>query len=287
MSDLKIRCSSLGRIMSEPKAIDPELLTDEVAEVVAKKKRSDDEKDLIQSLKDQTLSAGAKTYVRELAAQDIFGVDFVVSGKAMEKGIRVEDEAIELLNRVRGLNLKKNTERRENAWLTGECDLFDTSRRVGSDTKASWSIATFPLVVVDCENALYDFQMSGYMQLWDAQRWSVDYVLVNTPEDLVGYEPIQLHIVDHIPEHMRVTSWNLQRDPARDALIATKVKAARRYYAQIIDEFERTHRELGASVVEAAVAQAMEAAPVAPAKPAAPYVMPARLTALLGLGVAA
>jgi hypothetical protein len=280
MSDLKIRCSSLGRIMTEPLRIDPSLLTEEVAEIVAKKKRSDDEKDLIQSLKDQTLSAGGKTYVRELAAQDIFGVDFVVSGKALEKGIRVEDEAIELLNRVRGLSLKKNTERRENDWLTGECDLFDAGRRVGSDIKCSWSIASFPLVVVDCEDALYDWQMTGYMSLWDAPRWSVDYCLVNTPEDLVGYEPIQLHIVDHIPEHMRVTSWHLQREAAKEALIKTKVQAARRYYAQIVDEFERTHHATP-GVVEQAVASASRAAEQT-AQATGPYVMSPRLAALLG-----
>jgi hypothetical protein len=244
MSDtqLKIRCSSLGKIMTEPK------------------------------LKTEKLSAGAKTYIREQAAQDIFGVDFLVTGKPMEKGIEVEDEAIGLLNRVRGLGLAKNTERRSNDWLTGECDLYDAERRRGHDIKCSWSIATFPIAVVDCEDKLYDWQVRGYMMLWDADEWEVNFCLVNTPEHLLGYEPLQLHIVDHIPEALRITTWQLQRDAEKEANIRSKVEAARLYYAEVVAEFDRTHRAGNPAPVAA-----QSSDPAA----AAPYTMSPRLAALL------
>ena len=192
--------------------------------------------------KSEVLSVGAKTYIRELAAQEILGIDFEVSSKAMEKGIQCEGEAIQMLNRVRGLNLSKNTERRKNDYITGECDLYDLQRRRGHDIKCSWSASTFPISVVDCEDKLYEWQMRSYMALWDADEWSVDYCLVDTPDNLIGYEPMQMHLVSHIPERMRITSWVIQRDKDKEAAIFEKVKHAREYYAQVIAEFETTHK---------------------------------------------
>jgi len=214
MRDLLIRCSSIGKLMTEPK-----------------------------TKAEGPLSVGAKTHIRSLAAQAIFGVDFEVSSKEMEKGNLLEPDAIALLNRVRGLALTKNTERRENDWITGECDLFDADARRGHDLKCSWSVATFPLVIVDCEDKLYEWQMRGYMWLWDADSWEVNYALLSTPEHLARWEPASMHFVDHIPEHMRLTTWTVQRDAAKEAAMVEKVKAARSYYAEVIDEFARLHPE--------------------------------------------
>jgi len=212
MFDLLIRCSSIGKIMTEPK-----------------------------TKAEGALSVGAKTYIRQLAAQGIFNVQFEVSSKPIEKGLEVEDESIALLNRVRGLNLEKNSERRSNEWITGECDLFDQARKRGHDLKSSWSLATFPIAVVDCEDKLYEWQMDGYMWLWDADEWEVNYAIVDTPERLIGFEPLQLHLVSHIPEHMRLTTWQLKRDESRIARIKEKVEAAREYYKQVLAEFEQAH----------------------------------------------
>lgn len=213
MREILIRCSSLGKIMTEPKT---------KAEGI--------------------LSVGAKTYIRELAQQEILGVDFEFSSKETQKGIEVEDESIALLNRVRGLSLVKNTERRSDGLLTGECDLYDAKRKRGHDLKSSWSAKTFPGWVADCEDKLYEWQMRGYMWLWDADEWEVNYALVDTPERLIGFEPLQMHVVSHIPEHMRLTSWGIQRDRAKEDAIAEKVAAARDYYAQAIREFDQTHK---------------------------------------------
>lgn len=97
---MKFRCSSLGKLMTEPR-----------------------------SKSEGPLSVGAKTYIRELAAQEIFGVEFEISSKQIEKGIEVEGDSIDLLNSVRGLSLVKNVERRSNDFITGECDLFDAEAK--------------------------------------------------------------------------------------------------------------------------------------------------------------
>jgi hypothetical protein len=215
VKQIKFRCSSIGKLMTEPK-----------------------------TLKEGPLSVGAKTYIRELAAQEIFGVDFVVSSKAMEKGIVCEPDSIDLFNRVRGLSLVKNAERRSNEFLTGECDLFNDEARRGHDIKTSWSVATFPISTVDCEDKLYEWQMRGYMALWDAQEWEVNYCLVDTPDKLIGFEPLPLHVVSHIPENMRLTTWCIQRDDEKEAAMYQKVMHARKYFAEVVEQFDQTHREL-------------------------------------------
>ena len=209
---MKFRCSSLGKLMTEPR-----------------------------SKSEGVLSVGAKTYIRELAAQEIFGVDFEVSSKYIEKGIEAEGDSIDLLNSVRGLSLVKNTERRDNEFITGECDLFDDDAKRGHDIKTSWSIATFPIIVADCEDKLYEWQMRGYMALWDADEWEVNYCLVDTPDRLIGFEPMQLHVVSHLPEWMRVTTWTVKRDIEKEAAIYEKVKAANEYLKLVISEFDQTH----------------------------------------------
>ena len=219
MSQVLFRCSSIGKLMTEPR-----------------------------SKSEGPLSQGAKTYVRELAAQEIFGVDFEVSSREMEKGIICEPDSIALLNAVRGLSLAKNTERRNNGLWTGECDLHDAPRRRGHDLKTSWSIKTFPLVVADCEDKVYEFQMRAYMALWDADEWEVNWCLVNTPDKLIGYEPQSMHFVDHIPAHQRVTTWLVKRDADKEAAMAEKVRFAREYYDQVLSEFDRFHPESFADV---------------------------------------
>jgi hypothetical protein len=240
MREFRIRCSSVGKIMTEPMQVDDRFRTPEVEEIIAKKKRSDEEKALLQSLKLQTLSAGAKTHVRELARAALFGVDKEASSRQMEKGIRCEDDSIALYNSVFFTNHTKNTERRTVGDLTGECDII-VPGKIGKDIKTSWSINSFPIALADCEDQLYEWQMVGYMHLWDVPLWEVAYCLVDTPDDLIGFEAPEAHMVSHIPEHLRVTTWEIQRDMGKEMAMLEKIKAARLYYAEVIAEFDRTH----------------------------------------------
>ncbi len=212
MSEIFFRASSIARLMTEPK-----------------------------SKSDGLLSVGARTYIAELATQEIFGVDFFASSKAIEKGIECEEDSIALLNSVRGLSLRKNTERRSKNFITGECDLFDESAKRGHDIKTSWSIQTFPIIEKQAIDKTYEWQVRCYMALWDADEWEVNYCLVDTPDRLIGFEPMQLHVVSHLPEWMRVTTWTVKRDLDKEAAIYEKVKAANEYLKLVISEFDQTH----------------------------------------------
>lgn len=216
MSLIKFRASMVGKLMTEPR-----------------------------SKSEGPLSQGAKTAIRDLAAQHILGIDFEANSKEMSKGIECEGVSIALLNRVLGRSLTKNTERRSNEFITGEADLFDAERREGFDMKTAWSAATFPILPEDIggsQRQLYEWQCRAYMALWDASRWTVAYALVNTPEHLIGYEPQSMHFFDHITdERIRLTLWTVERDEALEAAMREKVKHARAYYAQVLDDFHRTH----------------------------------------------
>lgn len=210
MREFRMRCSSVGKIMTEPKS------------------------------KSEVLSVGAKTHIRELARAAIFGVDKEVSSRAMEKGIRCEDDSIALYNSVFFTNHAKNKERRTVGDLTGECDIIVPTRR-GIDIKTAWCVHTFPIALVDCTDSLYEWQMRGYLHLWDVPEWEVAYCLVDTPDDLIGYEDEAAHCVSHIAEHLRVTTWTIQRDAAKETLMVERIKHARAYYAEVIAEFDRMH----------------------------------------------
>ncbi|WP_245163717.1 hypothetical protein [Burkholderia latens] len=189
--------------------------------------------------KDEILSVGAKTHVEELAKEFVYQYIKEVSSKEMEKGIIVEQACIELLNEVLFSNFKKNTERRENEWITGECDIY-TGTRI-HDIKAPWSLATFPATVFAGRDKDYEWQGRGYMMLWDCDEFEIDYCLVNTPDELIRYEPEDLHYVDHIDPLLRVTRVPYKRDKTLEDQIKRKVDAARAYFDQIVQTIAEEH----------------------------------------------
>lgn len=206
---LKFRASSLSKIMTDPVK------------------------------KTEILSVGAKTFITKQAIEFVYGFDEKISSKYMEKGIQVEDQSIELLNSVLFTSYQKNTERKENDWISGECDIFTGDSII--DIKSSWSLTTFPVLAEQGEDKDYEWQLRAYMWLWDVDQASIAYCLVSTPEDLIKYEDATLHEVDHIAPELRVTRVNYQRDKALEDKIKVKVEAAREYYQQIINQIAKEH----------------------------------------------
>lgn len=206
---LKFRASSLADIMTDPKS------------------------------KDEVLSVGAKSAIIKLAKEFVYGYDERISNKYMEKGILMEDKSIELLNSVLFTDFKKNTERKTNDWITGECDISAPDRI--HDIKTSWSLATFPVLSFMGEDKTYEWQGRAYMMLWDVNQFEIDYCLVSTPEHLIGYESEALHKVDHINPELRVTRVQYNRDKSLEDKIKIKVEAARKFYEQIINQIADEH----------------------------------------------
>ena len=185
------------------------------------------------------LSVGAKTYVTKAAKEFIYGYDEKVANKYMDKGIRCEDESIALFNSVMLTNYIKNTERRENEWITGEADIVATHKII--DIKSSWCLTTFPVLAEQGEDKGYEWQLRAYMLLWDKPYAEIADSLVSTPDDLIGWEAPALHQVDHISRELRVTTVPYERDLVLEEKIKVKVDAARLYYEQIVREIANQH----------------------------------------------
>lgn len=204
-----IRCSSLAKIMTEPKT---------KAEGV--------------------LSKGAKTYLTGLAKEVVYGYREEISSKAMEKGTRCEQDSIDLYNSVLFESLTKNTERRSNDCITGEPDLIKEGL-YGVDIKTSWSLPTFPALPEDVSD--YEWQARGYMCLFDLPRWDIAFCMVDTPDDLIGYESHVIHKVSEIDPQLRVTAVSYLRDPEKESRMLEKARAAQLYIAETIERIKTIH----------------------------------------------
>lgn len=189
--------------------------------------------------KSDGLSVGAKTHIQQLAKEFVYGYDKRITSKYMDKGIQVEDQSIELLNSVLFTDYKKNTERKENDWITGECDIFTGDMIY--DIKSSWSLDTFPVLASQGVDKTYEWQLRAYMWLWNVDKAAIAYCLVNTPEELIGYENPSIHMVDHINPELRVTFVRYERDESLEKKIQSKVEAARTYYQEVIDQIAKEH----------------------------------------------
>lgn len=134
----KFRCSSLHKIVGEPK------------------------------LKSQNLTETAKSYIRDCVKEDTFGFKSFLGNKQTQKGQMLEDEAIKQSGLARFCEYKKHIDRAENDWITGECDILDKDNRLIIDTKCSWDIGTHPFFADEAMDKVkksgYDWQMQGYRQ---------------------------------------------------------------------------------------------------------------------------
>lgn len=211
-----IRCSSISKIMTKPRA------------------------------KGAEWSETAKTAMLESVREELFGVRKSLDDvKCIQKGIECEDQGIELYNNVFMYDLKKveSTERRSNGIITGEPDLIAVSSKKGVDIKVAWSLLTFPLTEEKAGKKSYEWQARGYMCLFDLPCWEIAYCAIDTPEDLIKpWDDRTHHIIDSaIPQHHRITVAKFERDMDIERDMLDKCEAANRYVESEIKAFAKAH----------------------------------------------
>lgn len=194
--------------------------------------------------KGEELSVGAKTYLKGIAKEMIYGYQEEISSKYMEKGTRCEQDSIDLYNRVFFTRHTKNKERLTDDWFTGEPDIIVPGEKI-IDIKTAWSLATFPATVEDVQaitkKSGYDYQGRVYMLLFDLPVFEVAYGMVTTPEDLRKWEQQELHVVDHIDPALRITRCTIERCEKIEAKMIIKVEAAREYLKGALDRIHNDH----------------------------------------------
>jgi hypothetical protein len=179
------------------------------------------------------LSQGAKTHIRNKVKGVVFGTKKVLENKYLSKGIMVEDDSIELYNEVHFTKYTKNPDsnNKSNKWLKGTCDV-DTGkkRNLVIDIKSPWSLETFPVLPDEIDLGVYEWQLRGYMMLYDRDFAELAYCMVDTPDSLLDYEKnLTIHHVSHIEPELRITKLCFDRCQEKEDLIKYKVTEARKY----------------------------------------------------------
>lgn len=166
-----------------------------------------------------------------------------INAKQIDKGNKLEDEAIRMVGLINALSITKNQEFRFNKWFTGTCDILTpTGTR---DTKCVWSADSFPWTDADAIAAVkkggYDWQGMIYMMLWGVKEHWVDFVLLPTPKDLLKFnddEDLHINLVNRIPIEKRIKSVKIMYD--EDWIAKAK---------QRVDDVQEYHKELWQNLI--------------------------------------
>lgn len=188
-----------------------------------------------------------KSMIKRQVIFDVFGYRKSTDNQYTEKGKILEDNAIKAVGLLTGTIPIKNTERRNNQWIQGECDvLTPTALR---DIKCSWSMDTHPWFIEDAEAKVkecgYDWQGQGYMWLWDKPVHFVDFVLLPTPSNLLkpwDDEIEHIDMVQAIPLQHRITTVKIERDESMQEAIKARMAQAIPYYVDRYNELAEKHR---------------------------------------------
>ena len=188
-----------------------------------------------------------KSMIKRQVIFDVFGYRKSTDNQYTEKGKILEDDAIRAVGLLTGTMPIKNTERRNNQWIQGECDvLTPTALR---DIKCSWSMDTHPWFIEDAEAKVkecgYDWQGQGYMWLWDRKVHYVDFVLLPTPSNLLkpwDDEIEHIDMVQAIPLQHRITTVKIERDESMQEAIKARMAQAIPYYVDRYNELAEKHR---------------------------------------------
>lgn len=245
MVQMIFRASEIHLLMGNAKSIDDALLTDEIKEIQKKPstKRTDEEKGLLAELLFKTLSAGAKTLVKDKVRKAKHNAPHKFSGsKETEKGHLVEDDAILFLMQQEFISAEKNTIRFNNDWITGEPDIISD---IVYDTKCPWTYWSMPYFKDDIESksldAGYDWQQLCYLWLLRENHEfkpkiideaQLKYILMPTPNKCLGkWDDFTLHIdfVESMNPSDRISTYSIKWDALKIEMIKTKITAARKY----------------------------------------------------------
>jgi len=250
MENMIFRASEIHLLMGNAKSVDDSLLNDETRPINQKtaNKRTPEEKQILSKLLEKTLSAGAKTLVKEKVRKLKHNAPHKFSGsKETEKGHLVEDDAILFLMQQEFISAQKNTIRFNNEWITGEPDIISD---IVYDTKCPWTYWSMPYFKDDIESksldAGYDWQQLCYLWLLRENdghdpvfidEAQLKYILMPTPDKCLGkWDDFTLHIdfVESMDPKDRISTYSIKYDQSRIEMIKIKIEAARRYAATLL-----------------------------------------------------
>lgn len=136
-------------------------------------------------------SVEAQKYMMNEAIFRKYGIEKdSIYSKYLEKGLLMESDSLRKLSDLDGYFYTKNTERKSNDYVSGECDTL--SKHSVIDIKSSWDIFTFNKMKIDGISKLYEYQLRCYMDLYDKPEAEVVFVLNDPTESLLTDEHMRI-----------------------------------------------------------------------------------------------
>lgn len=221
---MRIRCSSIGGIMTN-------------------------------SRKKGELSKTTQSAIIQMVKEETYGVKSHFSSKQIEKGLIMEDDAIDLVAKHYGLGMVfKNEDWFQNGWVTGTPDVI--TKATVRDIKCSWSLDSFPLFDKEVPNKGYYWQLQGYMWLTNRNVAYLDYCLMDTPQHLIQSEMrkmafsrgekeldkreeekiLKRMIYSNHETELRIKSFKIPRDDEAIESIKVRVEECREFYQSLINQ---------------------------------------------------
>jgi hypothetical protein len=222
MKNFKIRCSQIGKIMTNARS------------------------------KTDILSATCKTYLEDWYKEQLYDRKKEVVSKYMDKGNIMEDDSIDFIanNFKLGL-LIKNDQYFENDFMCGTPDLILDDLVI--DVKNSWDCFTFPLFENEV-NYDYYLQLHGYMALTGKLKAKLIYTLMDMPESIIekewisncyrtgqdktNYNDLQefsrKYKWDNIPSPLRIKAFDINYNPEVIDQVNSRVLECRTYLNRLL-----------------------------------------------------
>lgn len=279
-SKVLLRSSCAGKVMTEGRAT---TLTEKQAELLEtlekKEKITEAQTVTLASLRIKrdappTLSDTCVSYLREIYQREKYGKESIGGAQRsnyVRKGNLMEVESIMLLSRFYEFDFEKNTERKNDLFKTGECDIECREQKKIIDVKSVWDMESLLSHVPNPEKPnqklfddAYEWQGQCYMDLWDAETHDVCYTLVNMPQEIIEGEKWKIRNVmqpvtdeapdfleaierlennctfDEIPPHERIVKFTFQRDTEMIRKLHSRWEDCRIW----LEKFEQLHMTL-------------------------------------------
>jgi hypothetical protein len=224
MFDFKIRCSAIGKIMTDPRS------------------------------KSEALSETTKTYCKQWLTERVYDRRIEVTSKQMDKGTTMEGAAIDFAANIvePGALWFKNEEKFSDAYMAGTPDVLTETHVY--DIKCPWSFATFPMFEAELPSKDYYWQLQGYMALTGRQSAAILYVLTDAPEHILNDEARKLsyqrglggntdetiyeirHLLTYpdVADGLKFKRFDVARDEEAIEKIRQRVSLCREYIASLM-----------------------------------------------------
>lgn len=163
-NEIKIHCSSLGKLLTEPKS------------------KADKE--------NGELSATAKSHLIEVYARELYDFKKELNNKYITKGNEVEEEGINELSLHLRYPMDKNEETFIGDYFVGTPDVI--TRNMVFDVKSSYDWITFLSNIPSELDPMYVAQVNGYLDLLGYDTGYIAYILLDTPESIRNKEKFYL-----------------------------------------------------------------------------------------------